>query len=87
MFGEMDDQVVVAGSQQRQEMPFPCAGGRTNEILPITVDAMHPGNRRMEGEHGRGVGVNQGVDAQVGAWRFNTEKPAMPAERRRGGAT
>ncbi len=62
MHGKMDDQIVMACAQLREQAPFGRRLAQYALFFPVAVDDMELRQMRISGQHGHGIAVNQRVD-------------------------
>ena len=65
VLGEMHDEVVALRAQLRKKLPFRARLRERSQRLPRPIDAEHLADRRVTGQHRRGIGVHQRVDFGV----------------------
>src|SRR5512145_2814170 len=65
VFGEVDDQIVMARLQAVEQRQFGLELADGTELLPFAVDGVHAGNGRMESQHLGRIGVNQRIDLDL----------------------
>ncbi len=76
MLGQVDEQVIAARAQRRVQAALSAELGDDALPLPLPVDGVELGDRRMAGQHRRRFAVHQRID--LGVWR-------RPAQRREDG--
>ena len=78
MFGEMQHQIVAPGAQLGEDAPFGPDSRHRPHVFPRAVDAVHPADGGMPGQHRRRIGVHERIDPGLG-------RPALEGGKHRRG--